>query len=81
MAQKGVNTVILETKGSILEAVNNGLKQGLPISVISIIIENVMFEIDKNLNIAVENESKQYQEQVQLESEQVLYEEPSQEQQ
>lgn len=79
MAQKGVNTVILETKGSILEAVNNGLKQGLPISVISIIIENVMFEIDKNLNIAVENESKQYQEQVQLESEQVLYEEPSQE--
>lgn len=79
MAQKGVNTIILETKGNILEAVNNGLKQGLPISVISIIIENVMFEIDKNLNIAVENESKQYQEQVQLESEQVLYEEPSQE--
>lgn len=79
MAQKGVNTIILETKGNILEVVNNGLKQGLPISVISIIVEGIMFEIEKNLNNVLTNEKKEYQEQIQLEGEQIVYTESPQE--
>jgi hypothetical protein len=79
MAQKGVNTIIAETKGNILESVNNGLKQGLPISVVAILVENIMFEIDKSLTKTLEDESKEYQEQVQIENEQVLYEEHPQE--
>ena len=79
MAQKGVNTIILETKGNILEAVNSGIRQGLPISIISILVENVLFEIDKNLNNALKKENQEYQEQVQIEDEQILYENPSRE--
>ena len=79
MAQKGVNTIILETKGNILEAVNNGIRQGLPISIISILVENIMLDVEKNLNNVIEKENKEYQEQIQVESEQILYEEPSQE--
>lgn len=79
MAQKGVNTIVLETKNNILEVVNNGLKQGLPISVISIIVEGIMFEIEKNLNNTLANEDKEYQERIRIEGEQIVYTEPSQE--
>lgn len=79
MAQKGVNTIVLETKNNILEVVNNGLKQGLPISVISIIVEGIMFEIEKNLNNTLANEDKEYQERIRIEGEQIVYTEPAQE--
>lgn len=78
MAQKGVNTIIVETKGSILESINNGLRQGLPVSVVSMIVENIMYEIDKTLAKDLEKESNEYQRQLEIESEQVVYEEPSQ---
>lgn len=79
MAQKGVNTIVLETKNNILEVVNNGLKQGLPISVISIIVEGIMFEIEKNLNNTLANEDKEYQERIRIEGEQIVYTESPQE--
>lgn len=79
MAQKGVNTIVLETKNNILEVVNNGLKQGLPISVISIIVEGIMFEIEKNLNSTLANEDKEYQERIRIEGEQIVYTESPQE--
>lgn len=78
MAQKGVNTIIVETKGSILESINNGLRQGLPVSVVSMIVENIMYEIDKTLAKDIEKEANEYQKQLEIESEQVVYEEPSQ---
>ena len=78
MAQKGVNTIIVETKGSILESINNGLRQGLPVSVVSMIVENIMYEIDKTLTKDLEKEANEYQRQLEVESEQVVYKEPSQ---
>ena len=73
MAQKGVNTIIVETRKDIANAINNGLKQGLPISVVAMIVENALMELNNGLNAALETEVKTYQEQVQIESEQVEY--------
>lgn len=78
MVQKGVNTIITETRGNILESINNAIRQGVPTSVVSMIVENIMYEIDKALVKELEREANEYQKQLEIESEQVVYEEPSQ---
>lgn len=73
MAQKGVNTIIVDTRKDIANAINNGLRQGLPISVVAMIVENALVELNNGVNTVLENENKVYQEQVQIENEQVEY--------
>ena len=71
MTQKGVNTVITDIRKDIAEAINNGLKQGLPVSVVTMIVENALMELNNALNITLENENKTYQEQLKVQEEQV----------
>lgn len=71
MAQKGVNTIIVDTRKDIANAINNGIKQGLPISVIAMIVENALMELNNGVNTALENENKSYQEQLKVQEQQV----------
>jgi hypothetical protein len=72
MAQKGTNTIVTETRKEIADSINNGLKK-LPISVVAMIVENALVELNQGLTDALANEGKVYQEQVQVEAEQVEY--------
>ena len=76
MANKGVNTIILEGKKEILNAVNGCLEKGVPISVVQLIMENLMFEINNSLNDTIAKEDVKYQEQLKVEDEQIEYIEP-----
>ena len=73
MAQKGINTLTVETKKNILNAVNTGLEQGLPISIVGIIMEGIMSQINPVLNETLNSEMKAYKEATEVESEQVEY--------
>ena len=73
MAQKGVNTIIVETKNNILESVNNGLKQGLPIAILQLTLSEIMAQVNATLNDTLKSEHDDYQKQVQIENEQVEY--------
>ena len=68
---KGINTLIKETKGNITKAVNDGLAAGLPISVIDLMVDNIMFEIKNTLNNALQQEEVKYKEQLKVQEEQV----------
>ena len=68
---KGINTLIKETKGNITKAVNDGLSAGLPISVIDLMVDNIMFEVKNTLNNALQQEEVKYQEQLKIQQEQV----------
>lgn len=76
MAKKGDNVIITESKKEILDTINGCLSKGVPISVIGLIIENLMFEINNSLTNTIKKESEKYQEQLKVESEQVEYVEP-----
>ena len=59
---KGIDTIVEETKVEVAKIVNTKLKEGLPISVISLIMEGVLFEIKAILNKSLQMEAKQLEE-------------------
>lgn len=69
--EKGINTLIKETKDNITKAINGGLVIGLPIAVIDLMVDNIMFEIKNSLNNALQQEQIKHNEYLQAESEQV----------
>lgn len=73
---KGINTVIKETKNNIAKAINEGLNTGLPIAVIDLMVDNIMFEIKNNLNTALQQEQIKYQAQLEAEAQQVGWVDP-----
>lgn len=69
--EKGINTLIRETKDNIAKAINGGLTIGLPIAVIDLMVDNIMLEIKTSLNNALQQEQVKYNEYLQAQSEQV----------
>lgn len=69
--EKGINTLIKETKDNITKAINGGLTIGLPIAVIDLMIDNIMLEIKNSLNKTLQQEQVKYNEYLQTVSEQV----------
>lgn len=43
--QKGINTLIEETKEGMTNYINNALRQGVPVMAISLIMSNLIYEI------------------------------------
>lgn len=68
MAQKGFNTLVKEAKTEIIEVVNKYLHQ-LPISVIGIILENLVYEIKQGCDATCLQEAEQYNKQLKEEEE------------
>lgn len=75
MAQKGVNTLIVESKTKLTNSINECLQDGIPASMVSIILESLLMDLNNNLKVILEKEQKEYEEKEEAESNQVKYEE------
>lgn len=73
--EKGINLLIKDTRDEITKVVNKSL-QTLPISIIDMILDNVMLELKNGLTAQLEQEQRDYNEGLKVESEQVEYVEP-----
>lgn len=60
---KGIAMLIDETKRSLVELVNNKIQEGLPISVMDLILELVMSEVKANTKEVLTQELKAYERQ------------------
>lgn len=79
MAQKGANTRVVEAKDKLTNTINECLKYGIPASMVSIIVESLLMDLNNNVKVLLDKEKQEYEEQEKVESEQVVYEESEQE--
>lgn len=75
MAQKGANTLIVESKTKLTNSINECLQDGIPASMVSIILESLLMDLNNNVKVILEKEQKEYEEKEEAESNQVKYEE------
>ena len=73
---KGFNTTVETTRKQLTEVINSS---GLPISVVSLIIENILMEVRNGVDRTVQQEAIKYAEQEKLQAEQVECVDPTQE--
>ena len=71
--QKGINTIIDETRTEITDWVNNKLNMGLPPTVVGLILDNIMFGLKDITKVVKDKEFEQYNEQLKAETEQIEY--------
>ena len=64
MIEKGVNTRICDAKSALTDAVNKTLEDGIPVSMISIILENILMDLDNHAKTILANERKEYEDKV-----------------
>ena len=67
MEQKGINTITNEIKNYLTDIVNTYLQQGIPPTIISLIIENIDYELKIVSEKAIKDEQKQFKEKKQKE--------------
>jgi len=65
--QKPIDLLIVDTKTELVNKLN---KTGLPISIMSMILHEIVDIVDKQLNIQVEQQRKQYEEELNKEQKQ-----------
>lgn len=75
MERKGMNTAIEETRNDIIKAVNESLRQNVPVSAVKMIMELVLIDLNNLLTSTVEKEKEKFAEQEQIISEQIEWEE------
>lgn len=73
---KGINTLITDFKKDLTDRVNQGLREGLPISVIHLVIDNIFVEINGLLEDTLKAEEEQYNQSQQGEVEETQTVEP-----
>lgn len=73
---KGINTLITDFKKDLTDRVNQGLREGLPISVIHLVIDNIFVEINGLLEDTLKTEEEQYNQSQQGEVEETQAVEP-----
>lgn len=66
MAQKGVNTLIVEAKDNLTNAINDCIKTGIPAVMVSIMLENILHDLNSNVKKVLEMEQQEYEQQVSL---------------
>ena len=59
MAQKGVNTLIVESKTKLTNSINECLQDGIPASMVSIILESLLMDLNNNVKVILEKEQKE----------------------
>lgn len=64
MIEKGVNTRIFDAKSTLTDAVNKTLEDGIPVSMVSIILENILMDLDNHAKTILANERKEYEDKV-----------------
>lgn len=76
MATKGINTTINEYREGLTAYINEGIRTGIPLSVIQMDLELKFASIQKLMTELLEQEHKQYEEQLSVEKEQVEWKDP-----
>lgn len=71
---KGINTLIVETKKEIVDVVNNAISKGLPYAVVDLMISNVMLEMQGLLDKTLVAEQQKADEEQALKDEQIPFE-------
>lgn len=59
---KGINTVIGETKAELISLVNSKLEMGVPVSVMEVVVENLLTQLKLHTINAIKMESEITQE-------------------
>lgn len=77
MATKGINTTINEYREGLTAYINEGIRTGIPLSVIQMDLELKFANIEKLMNELLGKEREQYEQQATAEQEQVKWEDPA----
>ena len=64
MAKKGSNTIVIEAKDSLVSTVNDCIQMGVPAAMISIMLENILHDLNSNVKKVLEMEQQEYEQQV-----------------
>lgn len=70
---KGINTLVKETKDNIVKAIN---ESKLPIAVIDLMLDNIIYEVKTGLNNTLQEEDLKYKQELEVQEQQVLWVEP-----
>lgn len=73
MAKKGANTIVIEGRSNLVNAVNNCIETGIPASMVSIMLENILNDLSTNVQKVIEQEQKDYENQIEIENQQATY--------
>lgn len=73
MAKKGANTIVIEGRSTLINAVNNCIETGIPASMVSIMLENILNDLSTNVQKVIEQEQKDYENQIEIENQQATY--------
>ena len=73
MAKKGANTIVIEGRNNLVNVVNNCIEIGIPASMVSIMLENILNDLNTNVQKVIEQEQKDYENQIEIENQQVEY--------
>lgn len=73
MAKKGANTIVIEGRDNLVNAVNNCIEIGIPASMVSIMLENILNDLNINVQKVIEQEQKDYENQIEIENQQATY--------
>lgn len=73
MAKKGANTIVIEGRNNLVNAINNCIEIGIPASMVSIMLENILNDLNTNVQKVIEQEQKDYENQIEIENQQATY--------
>lgn len=73
MAKKGANTIVIEGRSNLVNAINNCIEIGIPASMVSIMLENILNDLNTNVQKVIEQEQKDYENQIEIENQQATY--------
>lgn len=73
MAKKGANTIVIEGRNNLVNVVNNCIETGIPASMVSIMLENILHDLNSNVKKVIEQEQKDYENQIEIENQQATY--------
>lgn len=73
MAKKGANTIVIEGRNNLVNTVNNCIEIGIPVSMVSIMLENILNDLNTNVQKVIEQEQKDYENQIEIENQQATY--------
>ena len=55
MANKGVNTLVVEAKENLINAINGCIKTGIPAAMVSIIVESLLSDLNNNVKVTIQD--------------------------
>lgn len=73
---KGFNTEVENARKELANLITQKLQMGIPFSVVSLIIENILMEVRTGVDKALQQEAEKYAERVALQAEQVEWVDP-----